>query len=225
MSAKQTAANPKGPFSPWENGIDYRRDGLISWRNHVARVLRCVNPEKLLASLAPVIADMEALTTQRILDVHQQNPEEFGLFRLFGLYEWRPAWQDHFQHWQDPVKMVLADFCHTPEGQLFAAQLHAVDGQVLLDFLLGGCCNTLSFRLDDHPLRDTDTPLTELAFGRSGRMLEQLCRALYCRFAAVAPFPTLPVPSEVSLGLNYDRLCPKDLPWNRPASGSEEPSW
>ncbi|MFM5948841.1 MAG: hypothetical protein ACKOPM_06375, partial [Novosphingobium sp.] len=82
--------------SPWLSGIDYRRDGLVSWRDHVAWVLRIVNPEEVLASLFPVIADMEALTTQRILKAHEQDPEAFGLFRLFGFCEWRPAWQDHF---------------------------------------------------------------------------------------------------------------------------------
>ena len=206
----------------WTSAIDLQADGLISWRNYVAIALREIAIEDVLAGLVPVIADMERLTTQRIFDGHAENPDAF--VRPFGFYDWRPVWQDHFRHWQDPVRDMLGALCVTPDAKFLADQLHAVDGQVLLDFLLAPCSEACRpwFREPDKevPLF-SNSPVSMIDIRRPGRMLEQLCQVLYRRFSENAPFATMPVPDEVSLDLNYDRLRPQEEDQHRAEAGEE----
>ncbi len=206
----------------WTNGIDVRVDGLISWRNYVAISLRDVAIEDVLAGLVSVIAVMEALTTRRILDAHAEHTKAF--VRPFGFYDWRPVWQDHFQHWQDPVRDMLGALCVTPDEQLFAHQLHTVDGQVLLDFLLAPCSTACwlgpALRGEQGALYP-ESPVSMIDAWQPGRLHEQLCQVLYRRFTEIAPFATMPVPDEVSLDLNYDRLCTEELSFDS-RSESEE---
>lgn len=197
--------------SRWTDAIDVKADGLISWRNYVAIMLRDIAIKDVLAGLVPVISEMERLTQQRILDFYTGNPEAFT---RFGFYEWQPHWQDHFRHWQDPVRDMLGALCVTHDAQLFARQLHAVDGQLLLDFLLAPCstaCWLLPALSGERGLLYPDSPVSMIDNWQPGRMHEQLSQVLYGRFREIAPFATLAVPYEVNLGLNYDRLCPEEL--------------
>lgn len=211
--------------SRWADAIDVKADGLISWRNYVAIMLRDIAIEDVLAGLVPVITEMERLTQQRILDLLADNPEAFI---QFGFYDWRPHWQDHFRHWQDPVRDMLGALCVTPDARLFACQLNAVDGQVLLDFLLAPCstaCWLLPALSGEQGPLHPDSPVSKIDNWQPGRMLEQLCQVLYRRFSEIAPFATLTVPDEVSLGLNYDRLCPEELDQDSPVGLREASPW
>lgn len=194
----------------WTNAIDVHADGLISWRNYVAIVLRDIVIEDVLGGLVPAIATMEQLTTQRILGAYAEHPDDF---LQFGFYDWRPVWQDHFQHWQDPVRDMLGALCVTPDEQLFARQLHTVDGQVLLDFLLAPCsaaCWLKPALRGEQGSLYPESPVSMIDSWQPGRLHEQLCQVLYRRFTEIAPFATMPVPDEVSLDLSYDRLCTEE---------------
>ena len=194
----------------WHEHIDTPVDGLISWRDFLALLLQDIYIEEVLERLVPTIADMERLTTQRILGVHANSPEAFT---TFGFYDWRLVWQAQFTLRHDPVRQMLAGLCNPQRGRVLTKKLHAIDGQVLLDFLLAPCSVAC------WPLRSSgameipfypDSPVSMIDPMQPGRMLEQICIILYQRFRRAAPFETMAVPNEVSLDLNYDRICPEE---------------
>lgn len=191
----------------WLSGINYQRDGLISWRNHVACVLRDVPVEKVGDGLVQAIAAMEILTTAAIHDQYEIDPDGFA---GFGFSEWLPFWQEHFRHWHDPVRVVLGNLCQSSDARKFADVLSAVDGEVLLDFLLPPCCHqaTLNHSLSVTRRRAAIPFPLGLCSQPGERMIERLYRALYDRFTGTAPFATQPVPEVVALQINHDRLCP-----------------
>jgi hypothetical protein len=195
--------------SRWRTSQNYHDDGLISWRNYVAVSLRTADPDTVGEALGRVIPEMEALTATRCIECYDDNPTACS---SFGFQEWLPYWQDHFRHWDDPVRRMLSDLCVTTEAKFFADRLHAMDGEVLLDFLLCTCCSSLQFLLDPdlHELAIIPGFPLSLNAGADERMIEQLCRKLYERFCEVAPFPTAAAPKRIDLGLNYDRLCTKN---------------
>jgi hypothetical protein len=189
---------------------NYSADGLISWRNYVVVALRTVDPDSVGAGLVRVIPHMESLTTARSIACYDDDPTAFS---CFGFPEWLPHWQEHFRHWDDPVRRMLSDLCITPEAKFFAGRLHAIDGEVLLDFLLCTCCSSLQLLLDPDLFELAIVPDFPLSLEASSgeRMIEQLCRELYNRFREVAPFRTAAAPKQIDLGLNFDRLCQKNI--------------
>jgi hypothetical protein len=193
--------------SRWVTVQNYFDDGLISWRNYVAVALRTVDPDSVGEGLVRLIPEMEALTSELILEFHEDHPSAFS---SFGFQDWLPNWQAHFGHWDDPMRRMLANLCVTSEARFFAERLDCVDGQILLDFLLCTCCSSLRFLLDPKIYDLATVPQFPLSLDIwiKERMVEQLCRKLYERFREVAPFPTAAVPEQIDLGLNYDRLCP-----------------
>jgi hypothetical protein len=203
--------------SCWMTAQNYSADGLISWRSYVAVALRSIHPDAVGEDLVRVIPEMETLTTARSIACYDDDPAAFS---RFGFQDWLPHWQEHFRHWDDPVRRMLSDLCITPEAKFFAGRLHAIDGEVLLDFLLCTCCSSLQFLLDPDLFELAIVPDFPLSLEASSgeRMIEQLCRELYHRFREVAPFATAPAPVKIDLGLNFDRLCPKII--NDPAQQS-----
>lgn len=191
----------------WLSGINYQRDGLISWRNHLAYMLRDVSVEDVGNGLVQALAAMEILTTAAISDQYEIDPDGCS---DFGFSDWLPFWREHFRHWHDPVRMMLGNLCQSPDARKFADVLSLVDGEVLLDFLLPPCCHRAYLH---HALSDTQ-PTAAISFplglhcSPNERMIERLCRALYDRFTGTAPFATQPVPEVVTLQINHDRLCP-----------------
>jgi hypothetical protein len=192
--------------SRWTTSRNHDDDGLISWRNYVAVALRTVDSDAVGAGLVKVIPQMETLTTARIIECYDDDPVAFS---SFGFPEWLPNWQEHFRHWDDPVRRMLGDLCVTTEARFFAERLDCVDGQILLDFLLCTCCSSLRFFLNADLYESAEVPGFPLSLDvrANERMVEQLCRKLYERFREVAPFPTTAAPEQIDLGLNYDRLC------------------
>lgn len=191
----------------WLSGINYQRDGLISWRNHVAYVLREVPVEQVGDGLVQALSAMEILTTAAIHDQYEIDPDGFS---DFGFSDWLPYWQEHFRNWHDPVRVMLGNLCQSPDARKFADVLSAVDGEVLLEFLLPPCCHqaNLNYALRDiRPQAAIPFPLG-LCCQAGERMIERLYRALYDRFSGTAPFATQPVPEVVALQINHDRLCP-----------------
>ncbi len=204
--------------SNWRTSNKYHEDGLISWRNYVSFALRTVSRNDVGDGLVRVIESMDDLTTARILELHEDEPAALA---DFGFPEWLPHWQAHFGHWVDPVREMLGTLCITPEARFFANRLHACDGEVLLDFLLGTCCSRLEYLLDPKQQPRAIVPPFPLAldFMAKERMIEQLCRKVYDRFREIAPFPTQAAPDQLDLGLDYDRLCPRE-PQNHPENQS-----
>jgi hypothetical protein len=196
--------------SRWSTSRKGDDDGLINWRNYLAVALRTVDPDSAGEGLVRVIPEMETLTTARSIACYDDDPAAFS---RFGFQEWLPHWQEHFRHWTDPVRTMLSDLCVTTEAKFFAKRLHAVDGEVLLDFLLCTCCSSLRFFLKADLYEFAEVPGFPLSLdtGTEERMIAQLCRELYNRFREVAPFPTAPSPERIDLSLNYDRLCPKKI--------------
>jgi hypothetical protein len=207
----------------WHEHINTSVDGLISWRDFLALLLVDIFIEEVLERLVPVITDMEVMTTQRILGVYANSPEAFV---MFCFYDWRQVWQAQFTPRHDPVRQILAGLCNPQRGRPLAKKLFAIEGQVLLDFLLAPCsdaCRSLWMQGQSDAPRYPDSPVSMIDASLPGRMIEQLCLVLYDRFREAAPFETIAVPSEVSLDLNYDRLCPEEQHFIHPNIPVEAP--
>jgi hypothetical protein len=194
----------------WTPNIRLKEDGLISWRHYAAAAMRDVHVESVAELLATAIERMEILTWERLIAAFEEQPSTDAAFQF---QDWYAVWREHFDHWDDPVRQIIAGQCYTPDGLDFADRLHAADGQVLLDFALEACLSWSMMQrmgeragLKGHPLA-ARFPMTLEDEGQE-RPITLLYRELYARFIAEVAFAYLPAPEVLDLELNFDRLFP-----------------
>jgi hypothetical protein len=199
----------------WTPNIRLKEDGLISWRHSAAAAMRDVHVESVAELLADAIERMEILTWERLIAAFEEQPRTDAAFEF---QDWYAVWREHFDHWDDPVRSIIAGLCYTPDGLDFAKRLHAADGQVLLDFTLEACLSWSMMQrmgeragLKGHPVA-ARFPMTLEDDGHD-RPITLLYRELYARFTANVVFAYLPAPEVLDLGLNFDRLFAKEPSW------------
>ncbi len=206
----------------WTPNMRLREDGLISWRHYAAAAMRDVHIARVAEILANVIEKMEILTWNRLIAEFEEQPPTS---EPFAFNDWYAVWREHFDHWDDPVRQLIAGVGQTPDGRNFGERLHAADGQVLLDFVLEACLAwsmmqrmALKAGLACHPAA-ARFPITLQDSGNE-RAIATLYRALYARFIEGVSFATLPAPKVLELGLNFDRLFPLEPSWTaQPKTG------
>jgi hypothetical protein len=198
----------------WTPNIRLKEDGLISWRHYAAAAMRDVHVQTVAGMLTTVIERMEILTWKRLIATFEERRTEAA----FQFQDWYAVWREHFDHWDDPVRQIIAGLCYTPDGLDFAKRLHAADGQVLLDFALEACLSWSMMQrmgeqagLKGHPAADR-FPMS-LEDDGNERAITLLYRALYARFTADVLFAYLPAPEVLDLGLNFDRLFAREPSW------------
>jgi hypothetical protein len=197
-------------------------DGLISWRHYAAAAMRHVPVQSFASLLSDAIERMEVLTWQRLIAELETHPRTYA---PFAFQHWYKVWRDHFDHWDDPVRQIVAGHCCTPDSLDFASRLHAADGQILLDFALEACLAWSMMQrmaqragLQYHPAA-ARFPMT-LNDSGDERPIMLVYRELYARFTAEVSFATLPAPRVLELGLNFDRLFPLEPSWTtQPEAG------
>lgn len=189
-------------LGPWSRGIDVAADGPISWRNHVAAMLHGVDGDPVLDGMGPLLDAMAGLTA----DVFIAQAEQGGPRTIEIWYE---IWREHFTHWHDPVRQLLAEHIEASgsgDAQYFGTLLGNVNGLVLLDWLLA----TREALMHQRALADA-------LFGREAvveiaerppeiRAINWHVVQDYKRCLASRGVQTVPAPDDFAVALNYDRL-------------------
>lgn len=188
--------------SCWAAAIDYRRDGLLSWKHYAAVLLRDVSVQDVAEALTPVLEEMarqveDAINGQRVNLPDYDDP--------ITIDHWLCVWSEHFRHWTDPVRVMLERLTVTPDAEQFVALTKRSNPIALLDFLLDAITSHESrlslhqslcgqrqplpwiYKLKwDHPMADTS--------------LEALCLSLFDQFAARSSLNAGIVPDTVDIG-------------------------
>jgi hypothetical protein len=193
----------------WVNAIDHRRDGLLSWKHYAALLLRDLSVSDVAVRLMPVLDEMARQVEDVIIGARGGRTP---LSDCVTVEEWLVVWNDHFQHWTDPVREMLKQLVVTPDAEHFVAVAMRSNPVVLLDFVLDaivaheqrlslpqalrGQAQQLPwiYRLRwDHPKADSS--------------LEALCLCLYARFAARWSFGTGSAPDTVNIELDQEDIA------------------
>jgi hypothetical protein len=203
----------------WVPG-DIHRDGLITWRQHVAAALRDVPIEPMAEMFCDVIAHLELSTTKRLNEQFDDDPPGGG---VFGIEDWHGIWREHFVSWQDPLRDLVDAMAYTPDAKDFTRKLKMADGETFLDFVLDAHLNWSAHQamarragLKCHSASER-FPLTLDPFGKE-RPLLRLYRALFERFAEQLSFGVAPAPERIFLFHDFSRLFPHQPTWTHETS-------
>ncbi len=117
----------------WANAIDHQRDGLLSWKHYAVLLLRDVSVSDVAERLMPVVDEMARQVEDVIIGARE---ERTPLSNCVTIEEWLVVWNEHFQHWTDPVREMLKQLVVTPDAEHFVAVAMRSYSVVLLGFLL-----------------------------------------------------------------------------------------
>jgi hypothetical protein len=159
--------------------------------------------------LMPVVDEMARQVEDVIIGARE---ERTPLSDCVTIEEWLAVWNEHFQHWTDPVREMLKQLVVTPDAEHFVAVAMRSNPVVLLGFLLNAIAAHQQ-RLSLHQaLRGQAQQLPWIYrlrwdHPKAATSLEALCLCLYARFAVRSSLGIGVIPDNVDIGLNHKSIA------------------
>lgn len=181
----------------WWPSYKLGRDPVLSWRHAAAILMRDIGPEPIFAALPAVFGEMYDLTADEVCD-RVSVPDGRVLWPV-----WLESWVSHFDHWHDPVRQLVEQYCSTPDALVIAGMLTRLDGAAFCDFVLHAYERAVILRsLRRAPTGDATLPIVQTI--PNAAPFERLSYGFYQRFCAElnreADPPAIPMSS-----LDFDR--------------------
>ncbi len=173
------------------------RDPVLSWR-HAAAILMCdIDPQPIFAALPAAFEGMYDLTADEVCD-RVSVPDGRVLWPV-----WLESWVSHFDHWHDPVRQLVEQYCSTPDARVIAGMLTRLDGAAFCDFVLHAYERAVILRsLRGAPTGDSPLPIVQTI--ANAAPFERLSYGFYQRFCAELNREADPPATPMS-GLDFDR--------------------
>ena len=173
------------------------RDPVMSWRHAAAILMRDIDPEPIFAALSAVFGEMYDLTADEVCD-RVSVPDGRVLWPI-----WLESWVSHFDHWHDPVRQLVEQYCSTPDARVIAGMLTRLDGAAFCDFVLHAYERAVILRsLRGAPTGDSPLPIVQTI--ANAAPFERLSYGFYQRFCAELNREADPPATPMS-GLDFDR--------------------
>lgn len=173
------------------------RDPVLSWRHAAAILMRDIDPEPIFAALPAAFEGMYDLTAY---EVCEQLPVPDGQV-LWPV--WLESWVSHFDHWHDPVRQLVEQYCITPDTQVIAGMLTRLDGAAFCDFVLQAYERAFILR-SFRGASISDDPLPIVQTIENAAPFERLSYGLYQRYCGELNREAEP-PAIPMSGLDFDR--------------------
>lgn len=173
------------------------RDPVLSWRHAAAILMRDIDPQPIFAALSAVFGEMYDLTADEVCD-RVSVPDGRVLWPV-----WLESWVSHFDHWHDPVRQLVEQYCSTPDARVIAGMLTRLDGAAFCDFVLHAYERAVILRsLRGAPTGDSPLPIVQTI--ANAAPFERLSYGFYQRFCAELNREAEPPTTPMS-GLDFDR--------------------
>lgn len=187
--------------SPWSARTHRRAEDPLGWRQAAMLLLHDVDPAPVLAQLPELVDEMFGLSTRQLEDRHGEN----GVAVTYA--DWWRSWTSHFDHWHDPVRLLVAAHCQSPDAKRLENLMPRMNGAVFCDLILGAYEATIvrPAEWQGEPI-DKRIPLTGKDHGQW--LFEALSLTLYERFCSQTGLPTEPAPADFDHGIDFNRLFP-----------------
>ena len=160
--------------NPWWPTYAPRRTDVLSWRHAAAILLREVDPEPVFAALPDLFEVIYDQTADAICD------QLSGAENRLTWEIWLDVWLEHFDHWNDPVRLLVEQHCFGPDAKLLAEMLTRLDGASFCDFVLDAYDRVVINRAVFQAALNEGT-LPNLKFIGVGWPFEQLAYGFYQR--------------------------------------------
>jgi hypothetical protein len=185
----------------WNAALDLARVPKVDWQRQVAFMLRDVPLPELAVRIEAALLEMAELTAAGAIAHARDRDEPHGEPAFSAWFEW---WQEHFRHWDDPLRAALEPLCLPADARTVAALLEHFEPAVFADFLIRcSHAHTIVERIAGQggahsKLFDivSDAPLTVMGLqDMTGQLWQRFCRS-----RGIGVLPMDPVPD---FGVNW----------------------
>ncbi len=187
--------------NPWNAALDLARVPKVDWQRQIAFMLRDVPLPEVAVHVEAALLVMAELTTASAI-AHAGDGDKPRSEAAFSA--WFKWWQEHFRHWDDPLRTALEPLCRPADAQTVAALLRHFQPAVFVDFLIRcSHAHTIIERIAGQgrahsELFDfvSDAPLKVMGLeDMTGRLWRRFCRS-----RGIEDLPMDPVPD---FGVNW----------------------
>lgn len=187
--------------NPWNAALDLARVPKVDWRRQIAFMLRDVRLPEVAVRIEAALLEMAQLTAaSAVADVGDRDKPP-GEPAFSAWFEW---WQEHFRHWDDPLRTALEPLCRSADARTVAALLRHFQPAIFADFLIRcSHAHTIVERIAGQPRVHSElfdfvsgAPLKVMGLPD---MTERLWRR-FCRSRGIEVLPLAPVPD---FGVNW----------------------
>lgn len=119
--------------NPWDAALDLARVPKVDWQRQVAFMLRDVPLPEVAVRIEAALLEMAELTAASAIAHTGDHIKPRGEVAFSAWFEW---WQEHFRHWNDPLRSALEPLCQRADARTVAALLQHFQPAVFADFLI-----------------------------------------------------------------------------------------
>lgn len=186
--------------SPWAGPVVAGRPGLVSWRTMLSLLLIDVPVEPIAGRLWPTLEAMALQVLERLGEARADATDKTVGATYF---DWLSMWCEQFRHWNDPVRMLVAEHCASGDAAIVAQHFQRFNGLAFVDFVVEAIRahderQMWHARMLEQTLPAPSLPL-KVPCPSNLTGLDWVCRQLYADFQQQASFSTYPARPTYSL--------------------------
>lgn len=179
--------------SPWAGPVVVGRPGHVSWRTTLSLLLVKVPIEPVAKRLWPTIEAIALQVLERLSEAHADARDKTVGATYF---DWLSMWCEQFRHWNDPVRMLVAEHCTSGDAAIVAQHFQRFNGLAFVDFVVEAIRahderQMWHARMLEQALPEPSLPL-KVPCPSNSAALDWVCGQLYADFQQQAPFSTCP---------------------------------
>jgi hypothetical protein len=187
--------------NPWNAALDLAHVPRVDWQRQIAFMLRDVPLSEVAVRIDAALLEMAELTAASVLAHAGDRDRQRGEPAFSNWFGW---WQEHFRHWNDPLRSALEPLCRPADAQTVAALLRHFQPAVFADFLIRcSHAHTIIERIAGQP--GAHSELFDFVSGAPLKVmgLPDMTGRLWRRFCRSRGIGDLPIDPAPNFGVNW----------------------
>ncbi|EGD57553.1 hypothetical protein Y88_3865 [Novosphingobium nitrogenifigens DSM 19370] len=156
--------------------------------------------EPVAERLWPTLQVMAEQVLERLVEAVADGTVDI---RETTYFDWLSAWCRQFQHWHDPIRMLMAEYCKGDDAATVAQHFQRFNGLAFADFVIAAICAhdercLWQARIMEQTLPAPSLPLT-VPRPTGASAMDWACQQLYSDLQERARFATRPARPSYNL--------------------------